>query len=425
MKKNNNAFTLIELLAVVTIIGLISVLVIPNILKNVKEKKEQISEANLKILEAATNMYIEKHPNLYTSTNEADGSTYCIAVQELVNDELLTTPFKNIDGEEIDYNKLIKATYNSTYNTFTYDSELYDNTTCTEIKNYINKPILVDNMIPVIYDNNTVKKADINTKWYSYTNKNWANAVLIKKEKSYYYETSKPGTTIEDEDILGYFVWIPRFKYQLFNSNERTEINIIFESVGTSKSTGTETNEWLTHPAFTYNKELSGIWVGKYESSNSDDNVVIKPTETPWTNISYDDAKVKALKMSDSNNIYGIEKINTHMMYNSEWGAVAYLTNSKYGLNDTVTNETSTTGNITGIFNMVGNKEFVVLSDETENSLGYALTETKNWTNNTNTFIDNENPYLTRSGTTIFDYNNTNQENMDTTFRVVINTEAK
>ena len=68
------------------------------------------------------------------------------------------------------------------------------------------------------------------------------------------------------------YVWIPRYKYQLFNvegaQTTAQMINIEFENNSTSKSSGTQNSQWLTHPAFTFgDTELNGIWVGKFESS--------------------------------------------------------------------------------------------------------------------------------------------------------------
>ena len=43
-------------------------------------------------------------------------------------------------------------------------------------------PVLTDNLVPVTIDNDgTVHKADITSNWYSYQNKNWANAVVLKQ----------------------------------------------------------------------------------------------------------------------------------------------------------------------------------------------------------------------------------------------------
>ena len=78
------------------------------------------------------------------------------------------------------------------------------------------------------------------------------------------------------------YVWMPRYKYKLFNVSGATTsvqmIEIEFENSTTSKSTGTQNNEWVTHPAFTFGTtELNGIWVGKFESSNSTSDVKIVP----------------------------------------------------------------------------------------------------------------------------------------------------
>lgn len=417
---NKKGFTLIELLSVVTLIVLISLIVIPNIASSINKKKGEISEANMQLLANATDVYIENHSAFYTNSFEANGSTYCIPVQTLINDGVLETPFKDVNGNEIDYSNVVKSTYNATYNGFQY--ELVDKNDCTEIIQFVSKPELADNMIPVIYEDGSWKKADVNSKWYNYLNKNWANAVVVKETKDgdnshsrYEYLEAPFGTVINDDDILGYFVWIPRFRYQIFSSNSVTPINIAFEGVSSSKSNGNQTGQWLTHPAFSYNgKELSGIWVGKYEASNSNDSIIVK-SGTAWTNIDYVSANDKILSMTNQNNIYGLKGVNTHMVRNSEWGALAYLTNSIYGnLSDN-----SSTGNNTGIYNLSGNKEFIIMDNENQYSLGYSLSETNNWSND-NSFPTSENLYLTRGGNSIFNYQNSKVIDPNTTFRVAI-----
>ena len=100
---NKKGFTLIELLAVVTLIALISIIAIPNITKSIRNKKNDISEANQKLLAAATETYIENNKSIYSNSYEANGSTYCIPVQTLIDNGVLETPFKDINGKEIDY----------------------------------------------------------------------------------------------------------------------------------------------------------------------------------------------------------------------------------------------------------------------------------------------------------------------------------
>ena len=418
---NKKGFTLIELLAVVTLIVLISLLAIPKITKNMKSKKTELSETNLKLLSAAADTYIENNQISYEHGYEANGSTYCIPVQELVNDGVLNKPFKTIDGNEIDYSSKVKATYQAQYNSFSY--ELVDRNSCEEIIQYVNRPDLAENMIPVVYnsESNVWVKADVNSNWYNYSDQNWANAVLVKelkttaqsKNRGEYIE-ALPGTPIEDSDILAHFVWIPRYKYKLFTSNTNEEIEIVFERASQPKSTGK--NGWLTHPAFTfYNNELPGIWVGKYETANVDDNLIIKAGQTSWTNLNYVTANEKTIQMTNQNNIYGFNKQNTHMMKNSEWGAVAYLTNSQFGNMES----NITTGNITGIYNMSGNKEFVIVDNENENSLGYALNETNNWTTS-NSYITSSNKYLTRGNNSIFNYVNSEVTNANAVLRITL-----
>lgn len=423
-------FTLIELLSVVTIIALISLISIPNIVKNVKGKKTEINDANMKLLSVAADAYIQNNPGKYNYNYEANGSTYCIPVQSLIDNGVLETPFKDVNGQEIDYSNVVKAIYQAAYNGFSY--ELVENGNCTETIQYVSRPQLSNNMIAVVYDEDLNKwvKADTTSHWYNYSEKKWANAVLVNEFKSneansksrYEYKESPSGTPILESDVLAYFTWIPRFRYQLFSSTSPETINIVFESVSLTKSRGTAIGQWLTHPAFTYNnQELSGIWVGKYEASNSDNNIVIKSGLAPWTNIGYNDSFNLSNSMVNQNNIYGLSNVNTHLIQNNEWAAVAYLSNSIYGKNEKIelSNE-STTGNNTGIYNMVGNKELVILKDEDENSLGYSLSETKSWYNETNIFTTSENIYLTRGYTSIFNYLNSSVIDQYTTFRITL-----
>ena len=433
---SKKGFTLIELLGVVTLIALISIIIIPNITSNINSKKNEISDSNMKLLTSAADVYIERNSNKYTNTYEADGSTYCIPIQSLIDDGVLITPFKYANGNEVDYSDVVKASYQANYNTFNY--ELVSNNECTEFVNYVSRPQLFNNMIAVVYDNGVWRKADVNSKWYSYSEKRWANAVLVNEFKGsgansksrYEYKESPAGTVINENDILAYFVWIPRFRYKLFNSNDPVSIDIIFEGVGAPKSQGTVSGQWLTHPAFSADrKELSGIWVAKYEAGNSNNSVVFKSSLTPWTDIGYNDASNLSDSMINQNSIYGLKNVNTHLIQNKEWSAVSYLTQSIYGLNEQVlTNSStttggtnSTTGNIYGIYDMAGlSNEFVTLTGEDESFLGYSLGETSNWYSDTNSFISIQNAYLARGNTSIFNYFGSTVKDANTSFRSVI-----
>ena len=207
------------------------------------------------------------------------------------------------------------------------------------------QPELYSGLIPIVYDNNdNIVVANVNSSWYNYDNFKWANAILIDQSnsaiKNKYLNsdgTYKSGTQVDMSDVLQMYVWVPRYKYQLFNvsgnSTSAQMINVEFESADTPKSTGTQNSQWLTHPAFTFGStELNGIWVGKFESSNTTSDVKIIPNVSSLRDLSVANM-FNASRSIESNTKYGLvsSEVDTHMMKNMEWGAVAYLSQSKYG----------------------------------------------------------------------------------------------
>src|SRR5574344_1107733 len=247
-------------------------------------------------------------------------------------------------------------------------------------------PVLGSDMLPVtIANDGVVTYADTSSEWYNYTNKTWANAVKLIASPS---KTYKTGDTISEADIETYLVWIPRYKYELWNvgvtdvtsSQVPKTIPITFESKDTTKSTGSTDGTYLTHPAFTFgSSELNGIWVSKFEVTGSTSAITSKPNVNSLRSTSVGNFwnALKSYDISDT----------SHMMKNTEWGAVAYLSASVYGKNSevyinnasnnitgcggTTASETktttctnayasvtsypqSTTGNISGIFDMSG-----------------------------------------------------------------------
>ena len=160
----------------------------------------------------------------------------------------------------------------------------------SETKTYVDDsgasyPELYQGLIPVSISNTGgITVADTSTEWYSYTKQNWANAVLVNcadssiKDKYFTSDMkinqSMVGQTIDMSEVLQMYVWIPRYKYELWNaangSSNPQMINITFESKETAKSSGSTNGTYLTHPAFTFgDSELNGIWVGKFETSGT------------------------------------------------------------------------------------------------------------------------------------------------------------
>lgn len=398
-------------------------------------------------------------------------------------------------------------------------------------------PVLDEGMIPVkIADDGTATTvSSTDSTWYNYDNKQWANIVLVDEAHRNDYLNTE-GVTVNNNYIIAYFVWIPRYKYAMkgtkcsditdisestnsecysyiideenstdpiedvlsyagtnynqscslaniedtlnngviycsetgayislydilleFNDligtiyfettlhgdrtsytvdSTPTSIDIVFEDKDTPKSLGTAIGtDYRTHPAFTFGtKELDGIWVSKFEDSyellpipNREYSAGMSIYEAQINEMQYAggtfespscDSTMISNALGNDNESIGFEGNSTfgltaasdsHAIKNSEWGAVAYLSHSKYGINGKIrinsyysdssqfmtgcgalsvdtTDWTcdipygskvsnypqSTTGNISGIFDMVGGEyEYVmgVLTDDNGNIL--------------------------------------------------------
>ena len=120
-------------------------------------------------------------------------------------------------------------------------------------------PVLSDNLVPVVLlDDGTVTKADTYSEWYSYENKKWANAVILSDNT----QTYNNGDIIPEDNIESYFVWIPKYSYQIFNLGETNsytegkpetsnaqEIQIKFGTTNTSDNNENECTTPMTSGA--------------------------------------------------------------------------------------------------------------------------------------------------------------------------------
>lgn len=225
-------------------------------------------------------------------------------------------------------------------------------------------PVLTDNLVPVVIaDDGTVTKANLYNEWYSYEDKKWANAVVLKDNSiNYGYKEVIPEGNIES-----YFVWIPKYSYQIWDLGDYSSLTTIgskeraiqikfgltntvdkkigecttpMNDAGTQGLAGESGNckvgDYMTHPAFLA-FGTNGLWIGKFEtgydgatstSSAGDDvsdssKIIIKPNSYSWRSVSLGNmfkASFDYLRNEDS-----------HMMKNTEWGVVAYLSHSIYG----------------------------------------------------------------------------------------------
>ena len=272
------------------------------------------------------------------------------------------------------------------------DPNLPNTITTDDWDGAVNKPTLLNDMTAIYFEdgaektlNNSSSQEEWN-KWYDYSKKNWANA-----------KTSDGS----------YWVWIPRFAYKITSNlytNTGGNISIVFvnnknQNSGNTYSVNYPTvvnnsmTDYVVHPAFCTNLEnggnnrtISGFWIAKYEMSREDSpnggetwayaagadvltknagstssiRVVSKPNVSSWRNITIGNAY--------SNSYHYNRAADSHMMKNSEWGAVAYLAQSAYGRDGveiTKNNSTtcvtgtggvlaSTTGNESGVYDLNG-----------------------------------------------------------------------
>ena len=299
-----------------------------------------------------SNKFVDKTDLVYTLTSSDGG-------KNVVQTQVPSTNEAMVSNYAIDAGKT--HTYTLTIAFLNKDENQNDNMGVTfstkvsvnETKEYV-EPLDIDvelaqGMIPVNFDTSgNAVVADTNSEWYNYKTHEWANAVLVNCAdsaiKSKYFDSnnkvlaSAVGKTISMDEIMQMYVYIPRYKYQLFNAEDGTSveqaINITFESKTTAKSTGTKNGEWLTHPAFTFgDKELAGIWVGKFETSNTSSLPKIVPNKSSLRemNISaqFNTSRLMTTTLAST---YGTStNDDSHMMKNMEWGAVAYLSSSIYG----------------------------------------------------------------------------------------------
>ena len=257
----------------------------------------------------------------------------------------------------------------------------------------VNKPKLMTGMTAIKFTDPTgdekanegsvVKTTDTDTAWYDYDAKKWANAktedgsmwVWIPRFAYKINSSNKTFDVVFLKDITNTYI---------DNGTEKDaekEGYIVHPAFKNESSTGYENGGW--------DKDLTGIWVSKFEAGYATSNGNSAPKkassvtysqDSVWANsyetgtgsdgsmsarnwidgvygstttaikyptfqglaysmnyINHNDAFSISRALTESGNIYGLSSSSTdsHLMKNSEWGAVAYLAQSKYGLNGT------------------------------------------------------------------------------------------
>ena len=219
-------------------------------------------------------------------------------------------------------------------------------------------------------------------------------------------------------------MWIPKYRYQLWDlgqydslteidASKVHEIPIIFGDYNTSDSVEGECTtpmesgatgncnigDYMTHPAF-LSIPSTGFWVGKFETGyngatntaeaeqniNDSRKIIVKPNTYSWRGIQVANAFYSSYNYQ--------RNLDSHMMKNTEWGAVAYLQHSAYG------SATSVRTNNNGLF-----------------VTGYASSEEPKcgYYNNLEECNLTENVYPTQIGNYAYPYNTSNGYTASTT----------
>ena len=264
----------------------------------------------------------------------------------------------------------------------------------------------------------TVDTSSSDKEWYNYENKKWANAktedgsmwVWIPR---YAYRIHKEnGVETQKFDIV-FLVGLTDNYY-----DENGKLQTAQRQTSEDQTIVTNGDTYTVHPAFTnessinytnggWNEELAGIWVAKFEAgyasgnnsatvkassvNYSQDTAYVPAVETGTTTttttarnwldgeygtttaikyptfqgltysmnyINHNDAYRISKVLTESGNIYGLSSNSTdsHLMKNSEWGAVSYLSQSKYGLNgsDIILNNVTLSNSTKSIYAVTG-----------------------------------------------------------------------
>ena len=212
----------------------------------------------------------------------------------------------------------------------------------------VNTPNLGEGMTAIKWDETAnsgagdwVETTGSDSDWYDYENKKWANAKTADGSM---------------------WVWIPRYAYSITSGYHQSGADInsatpeegagtieieFMKGISNEGATGQQIvnydssttsnytqfpNGYVIHPAFNYGETVSGIWVAKFEASQSNASsssagssgvIKVQPGVQSWRSITVNDIYNKCKSYNST--------LNSHMMKNDEWGAVAYLSKSKYG----------------------------------------------------------------------------------------------
>ncbi len=239
-----------------------------------------------------------------------------------------------------------------------------------------NEPQLLEGMIPVKHDGtNWIITNARDNGWYNYSTKRWANVML--RDGAKYIDIdgvtlkdvgntpldSLIGREVPEENTGSMYVWIPRYSFKIENNEVNTKYSeglvdytdegyVLHPAFNYAKYKGGDTSNSSNYEELTSQDKYLGMWVAKYPAGNASVPKYASNVEE-IRDFSVGEAFLKS-KLVSTTASYGLQGGTSHMMKNTEWGAVAYFTSSKGNIK-----KESTTGNKYGIYNLNDDPEYV------------------------------------------------------------------
>ena len=287
------------------------------------------------------------------------------------------------------------ATYNTAYlfNAYPFPTDygtidvIWLSGTTNTVTTTPNAPVLTSNgesMTPVTwtYDSGTETWSEDTTTqatWYNY------NAVSTREASGHTTDNNTSMWANAKTANGAYFVWIPKFAYRItyYESETSTTPTGYYDGNGMWRASdgavkypldsGVETvtyngKSYIVHPAFEtdldlggWDSDLSGFWFAKYEMSGESISALTSVPGVASKRIqsigdqylwgrqaTYGYTGTSETLSSNGTNYTYTSYMSSHIIKNSEWGAVAYLTHSQYGRNGNEIDINNSSSYITG-----------------------------------------------------------------------------
>lgn len=163
MNKNKKGFTLVEMLAAIGILLLITILTYPSFNKLNKKTEEKFDYSIKTIVENAAKIYVDNNKELIDEKITSNNGKYCLPVATLSSYDYLDTPIKKSDGENLNLKSCVYITKENEDNNIKYIYELSSDTVKDGV-DYLPPIIMLKNKISTanctlnMYNNNVTKE---------------------------------------------------------------------------------------------------------------------------------------------------------------------------------------------------------------------------------------------------------------------------